>query len=258
MRNHLCVAPEEDLSKDVEMDKILTRQLEPFRPTVLCIPGTLMSPIIFDDFVCPEQFQWSAVSWMNGSGPWSLDAVSTKITTLIEQFNLPKVVLVGHSFGGAISIMTASKCSQIKGMVLSNTGANTASHGDPDYPKKIVEKWGVDLRRHQVRRCFVLEPDPGLLQKLDAYADTCSRDATLEAATSLRSVDLAPLLKQIDCPVLIAHGELDSVRTANDVKVLQEGLANSSVVLLRAGHTPMVEAKDEWNSSTLSWLTATF
>ncbi len=235
-------------------NRFLTRDIEPSKPTILCVPGTLMSPAIYDDFVCPEGFQWSAVSWMDTSGPWDLKAVSARIITLIEQLDLPRVVLIGHSFGGAISILTASKSERVIGVVLSNTGANTASHGDPDYPKKIVTDWGERLRRYQVRRCFVLKPQPEFLNTLDEYADTCSQDATLEAATSLRAVDLAPQLRSIRCPVLIAHGKLDTVRTEVDVKVLCDGLANVTVEYLEAGHTPMVEAKDAWQRAVQHWL----
>ncbi len=232
----------------------LTRNIEPSKPTILCVPGTLMSPAIYDDFVCPEGFQWSAVSWMDTPGPWDLEAVSARVIGLVEQLDLPAVVLIGHSFGGAISILTASKSERVVGVVLSNTGANTASHGDPDYPKKIVNNWGEDLRRHQVRRCFVLEPEPEFLRTLDEYADTCSRDATLAAATSLRSIDLAPRLRLIRCPVLIAHGKLDTVRTAADVKILCDGLSNVSIEYFEAGHTPMVEAKHAWRHAVQRWL----
>lgn len=232
----------------------LTRPLDPSRQAVICVPGTLLSPEIFSSILFPDELQWSAISWMTSSGPWEIDKVAERISALLEKLDITSSILVGHSSGGAICIKAAQLSRRVIGLVLSNTGANTRNQGDPDYPKRIVENWGADLRRAQVRRCFATLPSPGVLSYLDDYADRCSRDAVLAAAVSLRSIDLVPALSGILCPVLIIHGSLDHVRTSADVDVLVEHLETSRAVYINAGHTPMLENPEEWRNQFKEWV----
>lgn len=239
----------------ISEDLSLTAALEPGKRTILCVPGTLISPRIFDAYVAKQGFQLAAVSWMTESGPWDIEGVASKIIALIDRLKLPKVFLIGHSAGGAICLSVALR-RKIAGLVLSNTGANTATHGDPNYPQRILDSWGEAMRRAQVRRCFVKVPTAELLQMLDEYADRCTRDGVFAAATSLRRLDFAPSLAQIDCPVLLAFGRLDPVRTERDVETLKRGIADTTAVLLDAGHTPMLEAAHEWNNAVDSWISS--
>ncbi len=232
----------------------LTRPLDPGRPAILCVPGTLLSPEIFAGSLFPDDRQWSALSWMTSPGPWEIDKVAERVASLLEDLELTSAILVGHSSGGAVCIKAAQLSRRVAGLVLSNTGANTRNQGDPGYPKRIVENWGTDLRRAQVRRCFATLPPPGILSSLDDYADRCSRDAVLAAAVSLRSIDLVPALSGIQCPALIIHGSLDHVRTSADVGILVEHLRISRAVYIEAGHTPMMERPVEWRDRFKEWL----
>ncbi|MBN3754763.1 alpha/beta hydrolase [Paraburkholderia sp. Tr-20389] len=233
----------------------LTAALEPRKRTILCIPGTLISPRIFEAYAGPKGFQLAAVSWMTESGPWDIEGVASKILALIDRLELPEVFLVGHSAGGAICLSVALR-RKLAGLVLSNTGANTATHGDPNYPQRILVSWDETMRRAQIRRCFVRMPPTESLQMLDEYADRCPRDGVFAAATSLRRLDFAPSLAQIDCPVLLAFGRLDPVRTERDVEALRSGIAEASIAMLDAGHTPMMEASHDWNSAVNSWISS--
>lgn len=235
----------------------LTRPLDPGRPAIICVPGTLLSPEIFTQSLFPDDRQWSAMSWMMSPGPWEIDKVAERLAALLEKLDLTSVILIGHSSAGAICIKAAQLSRRVMGLVLSNTGANTRHQGDPGYPQRIVESWGPDLRRAQVRRCFAKLPSPSIMSSLDDYADRCSRDAVLAAALSLRSIDLVPTLSGIMCPVLIIHGSLDHVRTSADVETLVEHLKSSRAVYVDAGHTPMLETPTVWREQFEDWLKIT-
>jgi pimeloyl-ACP methyl ester carboxylesterase len=88
------------------------------------------------------------LGWLEGNGPHDLDSIASRVSNAIA--DLPSVILVGHSLGTSIAMLVAlqqlqSGSTRIKGLVLSNSGANTRGHGDI---AKLVEWIGHDWGRH--------------------------------------------------------------------------------------------------------------
>lgn len=140
--------------------------LSPHKPTVLFIPGGMSSPAVYEDIEVPVDYQSGVIDWSKSEGPWDIEVVGKRIGDLIIEQNLGPTVLVGYSAGGAIALSSAIEFpDKIAGLLVSNTGANTRGHGDPHFPKKIVEHWGErEFNEAFLLRCFA-SPIPAILKE---------------------------------------------------------------------------------------------
>lgn len=216
-------------------------------PAVIGLPGNLISPAIFSQNLLKANTQIIPVSWGTSPGPWEIHEIGKRVIQLIKEHKLGPTVLAGHSVGGAIAMAAAIEAPHlINGLILSNTGANTLSHGNLNFPNDIRNNWGQLLFQQFINKCFYKPVERSFKMHLLTYAELFNQKAALSASVSLREKDFRPYLSEIKCPTLIAHGRFDKNRSINDAKTLSEGIRNAELVLLDAGHTPMVEDQRAW------------
>lgn len=225
-----------------------TTPLKPNKTTVLFLPGNMCAPDVFSEIQLPPNVQSTVIDWANSQGPWDITNLGKRINKFISSKQLGETYLAGYSAGGAIALSSAIQTNAFAtGLLISNTGANTKNHGDPDFPNKIMEQWGTDeFIQAFLNRCFSKPIEKSLKSKLTSYIEDLNKEAVLEAAISLRSLDLKPELQKINCKTTIAHGVDDTSRSIEHAKELQKNIKGAKLALLKGGHTIMVENKDEW------------
>lgn len=228
----------------------ITEHLDPAKPAVLMIPGGMATPpAVFDGIAQEIPWQSAVIDWSTSPGPWDIVVLGNRVTELIEELGLKKVIVAGYSAGGVMAIQAAiaDENHRIAGLLLSNTGPCAIGHGDPDLPKRIQEQWfSMELFEPFVARCFARPVDPQLREKMLDYAKLVDKEVVYQSSKTLREHDLRPNLGKITCPVVIAHGSLDKTRTMEHVKMLTDGIADTEVFLLDGGHTIMVEDHESW------------
>ena len=223
-------------------------QLTSKRPTVLFIPGGLTSPEIFKYIYVRKEFQYGMVDWGMSEGPWTIDCIGKRVSEYITKKDLGPTVLVGYSQGGVIAMCSALTGNEmIAGLMLSNTGANTKNHGDPNFPQKILDLWGKpELIEPFLARRFSKTIDPEIKKLLLEYINKLDKQVAYESAYSLRQLDISDRLGEIKCPVYIVHGIDDTSRTIMHAQQLKDGIPNSKLVFLPGGHTIFIENRDGW------------
>lgn len=220
------------------------------QPCVVFIPGGMATPPdVFDGI--GDMIPWNSViiEWSTSPGPWDVIELGNRVVSFIIENNLEKVILAGYSAGGVIALQAgiAETEGRIAGLLLSNTGPCAVGHGDPDLPGKIKEQWfSMELFEPFIERCFAFPVDETLRRRMIEYAGGIDKEVVYQSSKTLREHDLRPQLKQITCPVTIAHGILDKTRTMEHVNMLAEGIRHAEVVLLNGGHTIMVEDRNHW------------
>lgn len=225
-------------------------KLEKNKPTVLYLPGSMISPIVYDNIYLPDTIQQAAISWGTSKGSCNIWDVGKRVAKLINEEQLGKTILAGYSSGGVIAMSAAiTGADNIAGLMLSNTGANTIGHGDPSLPHKIKKNWGVEFLDSFISRCFSKPISPIFRSALINYALCFGSDAAYEATYSLRQLDLLPMLNKIKCPVVLAHGKNDKARTLEHVKELRNNIEDIEVFIMEGGHTVMLENIKEWNNA---------
>src|SRR5699024_4618431 len=147
----------------------------------------------------PSGVQASTIDWANSSGPWDIKSLGKRINRFIQIQNLGDTYLAGYSAGAAMALSSATENdTHVKGLLISNTGANTKNYGDPYFPQKIKREWGTELFIESfLSRCFARPIDKQLKLDLISYIDHVNVNAVLEAAVSIRELDLKPLLSKI-------------------------------------------------------------
>lgn len=217
------------------------------KPALLCLPGNLLSPLVFKKLNNLIDIQLVEISWLTSSVGGDIRNVVKIFSKFIEEKKFPKLYIAGHSAGGVIALLTAITIPiKIDGLIISNTGANMNYYPEKDTPDEILTKWGEDFRRAFVNRSFKIPIEKEIMNKLYKYAEQCDKESVYAASKSLREIDLIGHLHRIKCPTVLAHGKLDTVRSIQHAKELNEHITNSELHLVHAGHTPMLENPKEW------------
>lgn len=226
-------------------------------PAVLFIPGAMTTPNVFAGFANYLPCQSAIIDWNNSEGPWEVESIGRRVLQLIEQLQLGPTVLAGYSWGGVVSIAAAiqDKKRLLRGIMIADTGACAVNHGDPDFPRKLEEKWpDRELFRAFSTRCFARPISRGMYQQLEDYAMALKKDTVCQAAHSVRESDFRDRLKEIVCPVQILHGLRDQSRSVLHAQALKSGIEGAELFWLDCGHTPMVELPEEYLEKLLYFI----
>lgn len=223
--------------------------LQPQQPTVLMLAGGMTNPAIFDEIAKQLPVQYAQIDWLGSPAPWDVVSVGKNLYQFIVDNNLGPTVLIGYSASGPICMQAAieDKTQRIVGLAINNTGLNTANHGDPNLPQKILDNWG-DTEYHQqfINRCFAFPIPEAINSKLMNYILNMNKQAAYDGSYYLRQTDLLPQAHAVTCPVLITHGILDKARTIENALLMKQSLPNASLYFLHGGHTIFVEAEQEY------------
>jgi 3-oxoadipate enol-lactonase len=228
---------------DLPDEAIQTRKV-----LLLALPGGGCAPDIYASISHP-QIHVQAVNWGRSAGPWDLPTLARRLAEAVSH-RKGRTLLAGHSVGGVIAMLTALESpSAIHGLLLSNTGAHTGGLGDPSLPHRIRTSWNSQAAEQFLRSCFWRQPDSALWHTMVRYLAEIDTELFAEATTSLRQIDLRERLPELRCPTVIAFGRHDQRRTLTHAFELADGIPDSALMLLPAGHTPMAEAPHHYRDA---------
>jgi pimeloyl-ACP methyl ester carboxylesterase len=223
-------------------------ELRTGKALLLALPGGGCAPEIYDEVSHPE-VAVHVVDWGRSAGPWALPILAQRLAATISTRS-GITLLAGHSVGGVISMLTALAAPDaVHGLLLANTGAHTAGLGDPNLPQRIRTSWNAAAAEEFLRSCFWRPPSEALWRRLVDYLADIDTSLFAEATTSLRQIDLRDRLPELRCPAVIAFGRHDQRRKLTHAFELADGIPDSALMLLPAGHTPMVEAPSHFNDA---------
>jgi len=167
----------------------------------------------------------------------SIDAYSNWITDYINKNNLTNVVLIGHSMGGAIAIVSASKSDRIKAVAIIGSGlklpvSSKILNGLKDYPMQTIEtiaKWSFSFSASTEQKNKAVQ----MMEK--------NKKSLYNDFLACRNYDGHTAAEQIKIPVLVVVGDSDVMTPAE----LSEELANrfnAAVFKIKnSGHMAQIE-----------------
>ncbi|MBK6614445.1 MAG: alpha/beta hydrolase [Ottowia sp.] len=217
-------------------------------PLLVALPGAGCTPAVLGGLRAPG---WTVqpVDWAEPPlCPHSCDPrqVARRLADSLRQRaqdgHAGPVVLLGYSVGGVLAMLTALQPGlPVAGLVVGNTGAHSARHGDPAFAQRVREAWAPPAQHDFLRACFAQMPPSALWRQLCDYLASLPPSALLQSIEGLRALDLRPDLPSLHCPVLVLHGEQDRRRGVADAIELAACLPMARLQLLPGGHTPMVD-----------------
>lgn len=214
-----------------------------------------------------------------------IDSASINIDTFIddieairEAFQIEKMNLLGHSWGGILAMHYGIRHSDhLKSLIICSAAASADSFkemrenyeadrlpGDReklneiasspefqnDEPEAIERFWRVYFKPYFV--------DQSLVSRMDlVFSENTIRNSNAVAGYIMQSIgafDLHDDLQAIRCPTLIIHGESDPM-PCRYAEQIQERIAGSELVIAEdSGHWIFIDATDIFSSSILDFL----
>tara|TARA_Y100001968_G_C19420864_1_gene751674 strand:- start:185 stop:1003 length:819 start_codon:yes stop_codon:yes gene_type:complete len=244
------------------------------RPAIVFLHGACSSHHVwkyqFNDELLDEQFHLIALD-MRGHGlsskPDSSDAYregrywADDLDSVLTHFNLTQCVLVAWSYGGRMvnDYLRYYGTSHLLG--INFIAAGTLATNDVKGPGYTVlgDMFSEDpMRVSKAEEQFVHDLAVGvthldLIKHLNEDLKHCPmyvRDAMRQ-----RDMDYDDILKNLDVPVLLTHGEDDRYSLVKLAYLLNNHIPHTSLsILKRAGHLPFVQRYQEYNKSLYAFV----
>jgi pimeloyl-ACP methyl ester carboxylesterase len=207
-------------------------------------------------------------------GKYAVSDQADMVAAFIRSQDLHDLVVIGHSMGGGVTLMTYFKVRQdnparIKKLVLIDSAG---------YPQKmpwfirfariplinVIGSWLVSPRfaTHMVLRKCYYHKDKITDEQIDTYAYYGSlpgaREAVMATAQQIVPEDIEAVTaryKTISVPVLIIWGAEDEVVPLSVGKKFKRDIPNSELVILpKCGHIPPEEAWQKTNKIVEAFL----
>jgi 3-oxoadipate enol-lactonase len=202
-------------------------------------------------------------------GSYSTELLAEDIAAFLQAAGIDSAHVSGLSLGAAVGMLLAAKHPErVKSLSLHSAWTAT----DP-FLRTVLEGWriiaeGLDSVTEMVITgvfpwCFTPELYAARPEYIDSLADFVrSRpmppvDAFRRQSDAVLSHDARAALGSITAPTLITFGEHDMVTSTRFATPLQDGIADSELVVFsKAAHAPIYEITEEFNQRTLEFLRA--
>lgn len=142
---------------------------------------------------------------------YSITALADEAQALIEHLGLSKYVLIGHSMGGKVAQLVASRNPQgLVGLVLVAPATPTPSHFPEEAKQQQIHAY--DNRETVLQTIAFLTartPDPAIVEQIVQDSLSGTPEAKIAWPTSAIDEDISAAVSNISVPTLVLAGELD-------------------------------------------------
>ena len=177
--------------------------------------------------------------------PWSLDDYVEMIHSLIESLNIKKINLIGHSFGGKLSMLYATKYDVERMIVLA--GPFKVKMKKPPLKVRILKK---------------IAKIPFLKEFAEKQKRKMGSTDYKNATPTMRNIlvkhvntDLTNELYKIKCPTFIIWGDKDTAVDVQDAYELEKLIKDSGLTIYEGcSHYAYLERLNQTNAIIKSFI----
>jgi len=181
--------------------------------------------------------------------PFTMDDYASDIAGLLDQLEIQKAAIVGHSMGGYVALAFAKLYPErVSGLGL----VSSQVLADPPDRKEGRYKSAADVSDKGIGGVVeTMTPKFTSDERLQAFArETMERQQPAAFIGALKAMaermDSTPLLSSLKFPVVIIHGEADALIPIDRAREVKNAVPHAHLVEVNgAGHMPMMEAKEE-------------
>ena len=158
-----------------------------------------------------------------------------------------KPVLVGHSMGGAITLLSAIEHpDELRGAVLVGTGAKLGVL--PSIREGLRTRFGDTVRSVVGPRQFASTTNLEVIRFVTNEIMKCKCEVASADYEACNGFDVRQKLQTIKVPMLIMVGEEDKMTPVTWSTYLKENIPKSRLVILKeSSHLPMLERPGDFN-----------
>lgn len=185
--------------------------------------------------------------------PWDVQDYMEFVLDFLEVHNIKHCYLLGHSFGGRISIKLSAQFpdSVIKLILIDSAGTRPAKS---NFFKRILSSTasfasifsflpGFQLFRRFFYRFIIRSTD--YLKVMGVMKETFLK---------VISEDLTFYLEKIKSGTMIIWGEKDKITPIKDGRFIHSKIPNSKLIILSCGHSPHLEIPEDLSKNILDFL----
>ncbi|MHA1770465.1 MAG: alpha/beta fold hydrolase [Candidatus Thorarchaeota archaeon] len=162
-------------------------------------------------------------------------------------------VLMGHSMGGALSLLYALEYpKKISGLVLVGTGARLRV---ADFIFELLDNDFEGYVNAVGQYMFARNTSKQLIEASQLEVRKCPVEIIHRDFEACNKFDVMKQLEEIEVPTLIIVGEEDMMTPVKYAAYLHEHIPHSDFVVLKdAGHSVMLERAAEMNRTIIDWI----
>jgi len=184
---------------------------------------------------------------------WTIDSLAADVAAVVKALNLQRVILIGHSMGGPVSVAAAP---QLPGVVVGVVGVDTLHNAEFVWNEAEANAFLTGLKsdfkgtlRAGLKGLLREDVDPALLQQLTD--DALTRDPTMAIGlmTDMSRSEEQRLLKNANVPIrCINSAPTFPFGLATQIEINKKYADYDAIVVDGVGHYPMLEQPDEFNA----------
>jgi len=181
--------------------------------------------------------------------PYTMDDYASDIAGLLDQLNIQRAAIVGHSMGGYVALAFARLYPErVSGLAL----VASQAPADPPERKEGRYKSAADVAANGISSVVeTMTPkftaDPSLQARTREIMEKQQPIAYIGALKAMAErIDSTPLLSTFGFPVVIVHGDADALIPVDRGREVRDAIPGSLYIELKdVGHVPMLEDAKE-------------
>ncbi|MFT3881895.1 MAG: alpha/beta hydrolase [Gemmatales bacterium] len=192
----------------------------------------------------------------SGSGKdrkeWKISDLARDVETVVKELGLKRVILVGHSMGGPVSLMAAKR---MPGTVVAVIGVDTLHNAEYKMPEDTVKQFTQMFETNFSGTVGTMfgsmlneKVDPSLKKWLGDKAASQDQKMAMGLMRDMLPLDTVTLFKEAKVPVrcINSSGGYQFFRPT-DAEINKKYCDFNVVTIADVGHYPMLEKPEEFN-----------
>lgn len=185
---------------------------------------------------------------------WGVEEYTRSVEALMNELGVERPTLVGHSFGGRVAIVYASRNS-VERVVLTDA-AGVKPRRSWGYYRKV---YSYKLLKHMLPLLVGRTKANMLLEQRRAKSGSADYNRATPMMRAILSKcvneDLCHLMPAVKAPVLLFWGDRDTATPIADAHRMERLMPNAALVVAEgAGHFAWLEQPDMWRATLKSFL----
>ena len=187
----------------------------------------------------------------SGSGrkSWSIESYGDDVKTVVTKLDLKRVVLVGSSMGGPITLEAAKRMPErVVGIVPVDVLQNVEQKLPPEQVDAVIKQLEADYKTAMtgLLNQFFFSANTPEAVKTRVINEVVSRqpEAALAILKGIISYDPAPALREVKVPIKAINSDLNPTKVEVNRKYAPQF---DAVIIKGTGHYPMLEDPTRFN-----------
>lgn len=177
---------------------------------------------------------------------WGVEEYTRFVEDFFKAENINNPVLIGHSFGGRVSILFASRNQANKVVLVGSAGVKPRRK--LSYYFKV---YSYKSMKALIRLAYGQEKGAAVLEKYRSQKGSADYQNTSgvmrNVLVKVVNEDLKEVMPKIVAPTLLLWGENDDATPLSDAKIMEQLIPNAGLVVLKnAGHYCFLEKSNEF------------